>query len=224
MKVRSAFSGPTSDASPPQPWPGRGSISPWLVSPRQPLAFHWSIWGFRACRDRIARISSGVWIRISGTWASAAEGPSAASTRSASRLCGFLGALAGSGVGAGFSGLRTRSSFRVAAPSILSCGKVTLTVTGMQAAARPTRPSSARSGRMAGMTRLLTVEDPDRPRRDVAPAHGTAGSLLPHPLPVVELHPVVRPGALLAGLRERVLHARDVARRDLVLLHERVVD
>jgi Creatinase/Prolidase N-terminal domain len=49
-------------------------------------------------------------------------------------------------------------------------------------------------------------------------------SLLPDPLPVVELHPVVGARPLLARSRERALHPRQVALRNVVLLHERIVD
>src|SRR3990170_1753582 len=162
MKFRSAFSAPISAAtSPPQPWPGRASISPWFVSPMQPRAFHWSICGFRARRESTALMSCGVWTRISGTTstlrpcASASRGASAASSRSPTRLCGFCFGSSG-GL---FSGLRTMSSIRPAAPSSFSCGKTMFTVTGTQAAT--TRASKSRasrgSGRVIGMGILLAV-------------------------------------------------------------------
>src|SRR6185436_19906962 len=49
-------------------------------------------------------------------------------------------------------------------------------------------------------------------------------SALAGPLPVLELDPVVRPRALEPGLREGAPHARAVTGRDVVLLHERVVN
>src|SRR5262249_8133518 len=89
------------------------------------------------------------------------------------------------------------------------------------------RPGRAARGAGESPARLVSwlTGTLTRPRRDIgARARPGAGSRLPDPLPVVPLHPVVRARALLAGLRERGLHAGRVARRNLVLLHERVVD